>query len=137
MIKNCCICKHDLPLDRFKSNKTKKDGLQSQCISCQKQYRKEHYERNKAKYIKKAKERDHQIQNWWREYKKSLKCSRCSEDHPACLDFHHIDPLGKDNSVSRLIAMGNKRKILDEVKKCEVLCSNCHRKLHYSAGLVQ
>lgn len=66
-------------------------------------------------------------------------CSRCSEAHPACLDFHHVDPDDKTHSVSGLTAYEPSREeLLEEVGKCELLCANCHRKEHYqepSVGL--
>jgi hypothetical protein len=58
-------------------------------------------------------------------------CSRCPENDPRCLDFHHREPalkafvLGskeaKDCTVERLQA---------EIAKCDLLCANCHRKEH-------
>ena len=47
------------------------------------------------------------------------------------LDFHHRNTKEKDIDVSTLIRKGNKNKILKEVEKCDVLCSNCHRDLHF------
>lgn len=47
----------------------------------------------------------------------------------AILDFHHIDRDTKSFSLSRFTT----RKwvdVLDEMKKCVVVCSNCHRKIH-------
>lgn len=130
-MKTCCKCHLPLPLVDFKPNKTKKDGLQSQCISCQKAYRRLHYEANKGKYIKKSKARRAEFIAWWQDFKRGLVCEYCGEDHPAALDFHHDNPAEKEGNVSTLVANENKTKLLEEVAKCRVLCSNCHRKLHY------
>jgi hypothetical protein len=63
-----------------------------------------------------------------------VKCARCPERHPAALDFHHRDGKGKELSLSDAVSNGWSRKRLDaEIAKCEVLCSNCHRKLHWNA----
>lgn len=132
MFKNCCMCKVDLPTLSFKANKRKKDGLQSQCIECQKLYRKSHYEKNKQKYIDKAKVWNDKFLDWWKDFKSSLSCTSCGENHPAVLDFHHTDPLEKDSEVSYLVNFGNKSRILEEVNKCVVLCSNCHRIHHHN-----
>ena len=65
------------------------------------------------------------------DYRAGLRCLDCGESDTVCLDFHHLNPALKDYSVSELI---NKRysakKIEEEIAKCVVLCSNCHRKLH-------
>jgi len=63
--------------------------------------------------------------------KLKIKCSQCGEDHPAILDFHHLNPKDKDFELAKAIAGGySKSRILKEIAKCIVLCSNCHRKLH-------
>lgn len=69
---------------------------------------------------------------WWVNLRQSLNCARCSENHPATLDFRHIDPTQKDRSLRDLIDGGYSLKRIEaELAKCIVLCSNCHRKEHY------
>ncbi len=60
-------------------------------------------------------------------------CSRCQERHPACLDFHHRDPEGKEFSVSDFLRRRQPRfaDLLAELEKCILLCSNCHRREHW------
>lgn len=60
----------------------------------------------------------------------------CKEIHLSVMDFHHLDPGQKDNRVS--IGVTNRwslAKIMDEIVKCVVVCSNCHRKIH--AGILK
>lgn len=46
-----------------------------------------------------------------------------------CFDFDHINPNEKLMNVSRMIGNHSSfEKIIDEVSKCQLLCSNCHRK---------
>ena len=52
--------------------------------------------------------------------------SKCIE----ALEFHHIDPLNKDFSISSANKSWDKIKI--ELGKCVMLCANCHRELHNS-----
>ena len=69
---------------------------------------------------------------WYNELKKGKKCNNCLENHPACLDFHHINPKEKIDQVYDLVKRGFNYKIIEkEIKKCVLLCSNCHRKLHW------
>ncbi len=63
------------------------------------------------------------------EFKKTLYCTVCGENDPACLDFHHLDKSQKDYSVSDLVRCSGKMK--KELEKCIPICANCHRKLHY------
>jgi hypothetical protein len=69
--------------------------------------------------------------NWYIEIKKNLKCESCGESRYWVLDFHHINPKEKEYEVSSLIRIGNKKRVLDEINKCKVLCANCHRDLHH------
>ena len=73
-------------------------------------------------------------------YKTEMGCARCGERHPACLDLHHRDSEDKNPKLSKVKASGRAYKggsrwgdlsfaeIAAELEKCEVLCSNCHRK---------
>jgi hypothetical protein len=56
------------------------------------------------------------------------KCCLCGYDLcPAALEFHHLDPKEKDLVISRSMSW---KRIEAELKKCELLCSNCHREVH-------
>lgn len=64
-------------------------------------------------------------------YKQDHPCG-CGEDHPAALTFHHLNPEEKSFSISWMIKQGfGVGEIMEEIFKCEVVCSNCHLKLHY------
>lgn len=59
---------------------------------------------------------------------KKYGCDLCGEKRPECLDFHHIDPSTKSYTVSRMVGMKmGLDTIKEEIAKCQVLCSNCHR----------
>jgi len=65
--------------------------------------------------------------------KLGVGCSECGyNEHPAALDFHHLE--NKDRSITRLVS-GNFKwsRVLTDLQKCDVLCSNCHRVIHSSA----
>ena len=96
----------------------------------QKEYHKKWYETNKEKETLRIRQRRHDIAQWFAEYKSQLKCVECGEDHVACLDFHHLHD--KEDCIYKLVVGGcSRERILKEIEKCLVLCSNCHRKLHY------
>ncbi len=75
--------------------------------------------------------RRQKIRDWLESIKDDLSCERCDEDENICLDFHHVNLSDKVNAVSTMAMCGTaKNKILAEIAKCIVLCSNCHRKIH-------
>jgi len=95
-------------------------------------YGKKYYEENRKKCVERN--RAYQIkqkQKWW-DFKRTLKCERCGENHPACIDFHHINRNDPDKKhVSKLIQNRLYAQAYREVKKCVVVCANCHRKIHW------
>jgi phage FluMu gp28-like protein len=98
----------------------------------QAEYSKIHYEKNKKELIRKINVRKKIHKAWFVDYKKQLSCINCGEDHPATLDFHHVTPINTNQKVHKLLSDGNtKTRILKEIAKCVVLCSNCHRKHHH------
>lgn len=50
------------------------------------------------------------------------------------LDFHHIDESTKEFELSQRDLTRNWEKIVEEAKKCLLVCANCHREVH--AGIV-
>lgn len=64
---------------------------------------------------------------------KKVPCSICGGTFPdVCLDFHHIDDATKEFSIAeamyRTISL---TRIQLEMNKCKVVCSNCHRIIHW------
>lgn len=95
-------------------------------------YRRAWYAKNADHAKSKAAQRRREGKAWLLERRKTLKCERCGEDHVATLDFHHRDPQEKDIEVATAAHQGWSIDRLEaEIAKCEVLCANCHRKLHF------
>lgn len=60
------------------------------------------------------------------------KCTSCGYNKcPAALELHHLDPDGKDFALGAIRAnIKSWAKIVPELKKCILLCANCHREIH-------
>ena len=59
------------------------------------------------------------------------KCQICGERFPIdVLDVHHIDPSQKNFNITISRFRGMTQATIDELKKCAILCSNCHRLEH-------
>lgn len=95
-------------------------------------YRREWYKGRKHQEVWRVKKRKLELRVWFNELRSSMSCSLCGENHPATLDFHHRNPSDKGMEITTMVSNGySKKRILDEVAKCDILCSNCHRKLHW------
>lgn len=76
--------------------------------------------------------------NWRRSIKERIvtamgsKCQICSYNKcNSALEFHHLDPSIKEFSFGKIIANPIRiSSILNELEKCILLCSNCHREVH-------
>ena len=55
-------------------------------------------------------------------------CIDCGYNaHSVALDFDHVEPSKKLFSISSEIGRHSWDEIMEEVEKCEIRCSNCHR----------
>jgi hypothetical protein len=80
--------------------------------------------RNKKR--KKNKEWKLATKRFIHEIKKTKSCVDCGETDPAVLQFDHVRGEKKFKlSEAHRVGAGKKR-ILEEIEKCEVRCVNCH-----------
>lgn len=89
-----------------------------------------HYLRNKKVIKKRAAEfKTFAIQRNYKfinRVKRRFGCKDCGMTNPVCLDFHHHG--NKTMDVCRAVNSGWSIESLKvEIRKCSVLCSNCHR----------
>lgn len=102
----------------------------------QKEYAKQHYQQNKEAYKqshKKARLKARELNKKFVKRVKSLaKCKLCGySKSSSALEFHHKDETQKDYEISRLQSGGwSIKKIKQEMRKCVILCANCHREVH-------
>ena len=55
----------------------------------------------------------------------------CGDKNTNHLIFHHLNPEEKEKLVSQFYIL---EKIEKEFSKCEILCANCHDKVHYGSS---
>ncbi len=97
----------------------------------QREYSAKFYANNKALSIARVKAQHLKNKKKWDAYKATLTCAACGFSHPAALDFHHTDPATKTASVHTLVGDRRYAAAREEIKKCVVLCANCHRVHHH------
>jgi hypothetical protein len=134
-MKICNKCKKEKEFKEFNKNKHIKDGHQSWCKECVRKKSEQHYRDNIKVILEKTKLRNKtntlKSQEIIDSFKEGKKCEKCGYNKYKCaLEFHHKDPKQKEFNISS----GGKKKIeriKEEIKKCVLLCSNCHREFHY------
>ena len=61
-------------------------------------------------------------------YKRRTPCIDCGNNYPAeCMEFDHLPQFKKEVNISRLCHDGNVGRLRVELKKCQLVCANCHR----------
>jgi len=86
---------------------------------------------SRPEYLREAvKKRRKKLREMARELKGN-KCAKCGYNKCArALSFHHKDPKKKDFSLSAYGLTRSWKKIQAEIKKCVLLCANCHMEVH-------
>jgi len=158
--KICTKCKIEKPISCFGKHKKAKDGYRWWCKDCSKENTKEWAEKNPERkkagdrkyYEKNKEERIQKATDYYRRNRKAVnayhrkrvkqhkekaikykggKCQLCGYNKcVAALDFHHINPFEKEYECGHLMNKAWKN-IKEEIDKCVLLCSNCHREIHY------
>lgn len=123
--KYCPRCNDHRPIDEFGKNSAKKDGFGSFCRKHQKEYSRNHYTNNKKYYVDKASRHKDEIKELVCKHK-SVPCTDCKTSYPYwIMQFDHL--YDKKFSIANWRNRGYTiDKILNEIKKCEVVCANCH-----------
>ena len=116
--KVCTKCGIEKPLTEFNWRNKNKGTYRSQCKQCHSNYMKQVYKTKRQT-----------VEN----IKCELSCAKCGyNQYSVALDFHHLNPKEKDQTVARMTANNYKLdKTLNEITKCICLCANCHRVFHF------
>ncbi len=123
-------------LSSFYLREKARNRYHSQCKQCysdkRKLFAKEHYNKYGDAYRKRARIRKASIkqdrQDKMIKYLSDKSCANCGINDIRVLDFDHIDETKKSFSIARAINDGYSwERISKEIKKCRILCANCHR----------
>ena len=139
----CAKCLKRKPIEEFDV-----PANPSRCAACRKGYYKE-YNKNRytspearAEELERSREKYQTIIRGQRMDRKQQLvkemggcCQTCGYNKSAAaLDFHHREPIDKSRTVSHLLAVQQPwgfEAAKEEAKKCDLICSNCHREKTY------
>lgn len=119
-----------MPLTREERNKRNRDRMRAKYQEDPEAGRKKVYDiraANRKGYLNASRARLKSIRDAVDKLK-SKPCTDCGGTFPVvCMDFDHVRG-EKEFNISRGISYGYKlERILAEIEKCELVCSNCHR----------
>ena len=123
-LKQCTKCKQNKDEEFFGNRLGKKHYTCKECVN---QNQKKQYARNKKYYLDRNREQRSNNRKWYQDLKSNSPCNMCNNIFPYyVMDFDHKDPETKEMNVAQMMGY-SKEAILKEIKKCDLLCSNCHR----------
>jgi hypothetical protein len=111
----CPMCGEDKKLDDFYSRRGQK-GMSTYCKVCTNKHTLDRQKSIKKKAL----------------IYKGGCCEVCGYSKcESALEFHHLNPNEKDFNISSIRQLSNfTEKIKNELDKCILVCSNCHREIH-------
>lgn len=154
--KPCTGCKETKPVSEFGIRKSSKDGYQWKCKTCRLAeknanrqakrdaglpydsliYQRKHYDRIKERREliktnpstpKKKQEARGVSRRFLDGMKTMIPCTDCGINYPPMsMDWDHLEAEQKKVNVSQGLHLGF-LGILEEIDKCELVCTNCHR----------
>lgn len=99
----------------------------ARCLDCDGKHRAGKYLENPKRYIDSNRATRAKLRALM-EHHKDLPCVDCHKRYPPwVMDFDHRPGERKIAKVSAFIYFGSETKLLNEIAKCDPVCSNCHR----------
>lgn len=133
-LKICSKCGKEKPLKDFYLRKSgpRSGKYYEKCKECMKLRGRNYYHLNHKRQLNLALIRRAKYRKIMRDFLikvKSGPCVDCGGIYPPfVMDFDHRDGEKKEKEIARMVASGwSKIKVENEIKKCELVCSNCHR----------
>lgn len=136
-MKTCTRCKVEKPESEYFVRDKTTGRLHAQCKQCYQEHRQtyhsEHYKKYRGTYLERAKLRREKLRDDFHEklfrYLSKKSCEVCGEADMRVLEFDHLKPADKLFNISQAVKRGYSwDETLAEIKKCRILCANCHKK---------
>ena len=127
-LKHCKKCGIDKPYEMFAKNKRRRDGFQDHCRACIKIRDAKQYASHKSKFAKWSKDRRIRVRKLVFEYLLTHPCIECGERDIIVLEFDHRAQYTKKFDVMSATHGHSWKTIEAEIKKCDVVCANCHKR---------
>jgi hypothetical protein len=131
--KECTKCHRILSIENFRWKNKKLNKKHSHCKDCMKEAEHQRYltdSSRKNQILQRAYQHKENNSLLVAKYK-AQGCYKCGETREYVLDFHHINPDNKNNTIAHMIKSASLENLLLEIQKCVLLCANCHREFHY------
>lgn len=125
ILRRCAICKLWKAQSEFHNSRT---GQFSYCRECRRAYDRWYYQtRGRDARLARERKRVKASRAWMASLKNGLPCADCGQTFPSfVMHWDHLPGFEKVGSISEMVENRPRTLVLDELKKCELVCANCH-----------
>lgn len=124
-LRMCAMCQQWKTAAEFHNSQT---GQFSYCRECRRAYDRRYYaERGKTERLARQRARIDAARTWMADLKTGIPCTDCGGIFPIfVMHWDHLPQFAKTGDISAMVANRTREAVLEEIKKCELVCANCH-----------
>jgi hypothetical protein len=124
-VRLCARCLQWKTLGEFHRSRT---GQFSYCRDCRNEYDRAYYaERGKAPRLARRRFAADVARAWMASLKEGIPCTDCGGVFPVyVMHWDHLPQFDKVGDISQLVTSRTRSVVIEELKKCELVCANCH-----------
>src|SRR6266850_3690137 len=124
-LKLCARCLEWKDLSEFHNSRT---GQFSYCRDCRNAYDRQYYvESGRGPRLARKRAAVAAARSWMAGIKEGVPCSDCGGLFPVyVMHWDHLPGFEKVDEISSMVASRTRAAVLEELKKCELVCANCH-----------
>lgn len=122
--KRCGRCGAVKPLVEFHRRRT---GYQTWCKGCRREYDAAYHAETRDLRLEQKRAAHERFRTWYLALKQGRPCTDCGgKFHSAAMVWDHLPEHEKVGDLGNMVGKHSRRRILEEIAKCEFVCANCH-----------
>ena len=125
LFRRCARCGQWKAASEFHNSRT---GQFSYCRECRRAYDRGYY-RERGKTARRARQRTRVLEarGWMAALKEGVPCADCGQVFPVfAMHWDHLPGYQKVGCISEMVGSRSRTITLAELRKCELVCGNCH-----------
>jgi hypothetical protein len=125
VLRICANCGQRKAPEEFHNSRT---GQFSYCRECRNAYDRRYYaERGRPARLARRRAAIDAARTWMASLKAGVPCTDCGDVFPVyVMHWDHLPGFEKVGEISGMVASRTRATVLEELKKCELVCANCH-----------
>lgn len=125
VLRRCATCAEWKTSSEFHRSRT---GQFTYCRDCRRAYDRRYYaERGRSARLARRRAAIDAAREWMVGLKDGIPCADCAQAFPVyVMHWDHLPGFDKIGDISTMVAHRKREIVLEELKKCQLVCANCH-----------